>query len=262
MAASLRRSIWITCASFLVGQLVTVAAIAVGYEIPWSRVAWFVFCTPLLHLLMALGLNAVADLFVLAENHLALDRVNVANILSLSRISSAPTLLLLVTLAREYKLLVIVVVLAVLVFLTDLLDGQVSRRTGQVTEIGRYLDSTSDYVLIGILVCAMLYYQLLATWVFVLIIVRLGIQAVGQAVLFFVRRKKLVFSTSFLGKASVFALMTLLAASLLRIIPGFPDWAETGYRVLTYLVSAVVGVSLVEKVVIIVKSIRSPESEF
>ena len=51
--------------------------------------------------------------------------------------------------------------------------------------------------------------------------------------------------------------MVLLAASLLQLIPDFPQWAATAYAVLEYVVAAILIVSLAEKIVMAIRDLRS-----
>ena len=242
------RSIWITSAALFAVQVVVFAGIVFGYGIERHVAIWYLIALPLIHALMGGVLAPLHKLFVLTENGKALSRVNIPNLLSMIRISSGPTILWLVLLADTYPVAPVLVPLAALVFLTDLLDGQISRRTHQITKIGRFLDSSSDYIVLFIVAVALCSYDLISDWFFAIVMARFGLQLVGQAVLFVAQRMKIQFRTSFLGKASVFAVMTLFALSLLSLVQGMPPWYATVRNVGEYITAAIVVVSLGEKV--------------
>lgn len=242
------QSIWITSVALFGVQVAVFAGIVVGYRIDGTIAIWYLIALPLIHALMGGVLASLHRLFVITETGEMLSRVNIANLLSMIRISSGPTILWLVLLADRYPVAPVLVPLAALVFLTDLLDGQISRRTHQITRIGRFLDSSSDYIVLFIVAVALCSYDLISSWFFVIVLLRFGLQLVGQAILFVAQRMKIHFRTSFLGKASVFAVMTLFALSLLSLVQGLPAWYATVQKVGEYITGAIAVVSLGEKV--------------
>lgn len=241
------RSIWITSGLLFAAQVTIAAGIVAIYSMPGRVAPWYLIALPLIHLLMGGVLAALSDLFVKVDTGELLSRVNFANLLSLIRVSSAPTILWLVLVARSTPVAPVLVPLAALVFLTDLLDGQISRRTHQITKIGRFLDSSSDYIVLFVVSVALVSYDLISLWLFFVLMLRFGLQIVGQVVLFVAQRMRIQFRTSFLGKASVFAVMTLFALSLLALVEGIPGWFATVQRVAEYVTAAIAVVSLVEK---------------
>ena len=242
------RSIWITSVALFTVQIGVFAGIVVGYGIDGKVAVWYLIALPLIHALMGGVLASLHKLFVLTETGEMLSRVNTPNLLSLIRISSGPTILWLILLADQYPVAPVLVPLAAVVFLTDLLDGQISRRTHQITRIGRFLDSSSDYIVLFIVAVALCSYGLISDWLFAIVMARFGLQIVGQAILFVAQRMKIHFRTSFLGKASVFAVMTLFALSLLTLVQGMPAWYTTVQEVAEYITAAIAVVSLGEKI--------------
>lgn len=241
------RSIWITTVALFAGQVALVVTVVMVFGVDPGRVAWLLVTLPLLHAAMGVVLASLERLWINLHTGEALTRVNFANVLSMIRVSSSPTLLWLVLIADSYPVVLIVVPLTALVFLTDLLDGQISRRTRQTTKIGTYLDSSSDYTVLAIVAIALVSYDLLPMWLFLVVIARFGLQFLGQVALFLMRRRRLEFRTSFLGKMSVFTVMTLFALSLLRLAEGLPVWYETLYVIAEYLTAGVAIISLAEK---------------
>ena len=240
------RSIWLTVVALQCAQAALWGVAVVVFGIDPGSHSWLFVASPVVHAALGCALGALRNLFRLEPARTPLSRVNVANVLSMIRISSAPTLLWLVLLAAAHPVTPLLVPLTAIVFLTDLLDGAISRRTGQITRIGEYLDSTSDYMILGALAIVLVSYRLLPFWVFLVIVARLGLHAIGQLALFAARRGTIEFQSSFLGKASVFAIMTLFAVSLLQLVR-LPGWYSTALSVLQYVVAGIAVLSLVEK---------------
>ncbi len=242
------RSIWITLAALFVGQAVIAAVVLTTYEVTLADAAWYPVVMPAMHVAIGAALVALRQLFRNTDTGRRLTRVNFANVLSIVRLSSAPTVLWLILLARRYPVGPVVVPLTAVVFLTDLLDGQISRRTRQVTEIGQRLDSSSDYTVLVVVSVALAGYDLISMWFFVIVMVRLGFPLVGQAVLLVIQRWKVPFRTSFLGKASIFVIMTVYAVSLVSLIDEIPAWFDAVHAAAEYAAGALALVALAEKV--------------
>lgn len=177
-----------------------------------------------------------------------LTRVNLANILTMIRLTSLPTICFMIVLARDYRMLPILLVFVTLVFLTDLLDGALSRMTHQVTKIGRLMDSFSDYLVLMVISIAFLVYRLIPAWFFVAIFARGFTMIIGMAIL---TRKRgyLKPETSFIGKASVFAIMVLYAYEIFTLVLSRYDWTHRVAEILEYAVGVFVVVSIVDKLV-------------
>jgi len=176
----------------------------------------------------------------------ALSRVNTANIITLFRLSSMPTLLFLVLAAKDYRIRFPLLGLVVLVFATDFADGYISRKAGEVTKVGKMMDSTSDYVLLIVLTIVFYYFSLVPPWFFILVTARLGLQVVFVFILIFIN-KKIEPKTTFMGKAAVASIMVLYAVEVLRLIFGIGRIEMVA--VLEWAAAAIVLVSMVDKVI-------------
>jgi cardiolipin synthase (CMP-forming) len=249
-------SIWKSTLALFLIQTGVVVAVSLGYDIDMRNYAWLLVASPLFHVVIGVTLSALWKLFRKEDGQL-LPRVNLPNFLSMTRLSASPTLLWLVLIAETHPVVPVVAPLTALVFLTDLLDGQISRRTRQVTEIGKYLDSSSDYTLLAVISVAMVSYQIIPLWLFIVVLVRLGLQWLAQAVLFVLRGWTVPFRTSFLGKTSVFTIMVFYAIALLTLLPALPPWYTVMVTVSGYLTATVAGVSLVEKIYIFIVDLKS-----
>jgi cardiolipin synthase (CMP-forming) len=143
--------------------------------------------------------------------------INLANRITLIRVSTLPTLLYLVMAARDFKIRYPLLILVIFIFVTDFLDGYVSRKAKEVTKAGRMMDSASDYCLLIVLTLVFRYYKLIPVWFLVLVMSRLGIQVLLMTVLIVVK-KKIDPKTTFMGKAAVASIMVLYSIELLGLI--------------------------------------------
>jgi phosphatidylglycerophosphate synthase len=140
-----------------------------------------------------------------------------ANRITLMRISTLPTLLCLVIAAKRYTIRYPLLILVVFIFITDFLDGYVSRKANQVTKVGMMMDSASDYSLLIVLSLVFRYYNLIPLWFLVLVLIRLGIQVVFMASLIVIN-KRIEPRTTFLGKAAIASIMVVYSVEVLWLI--------------------------------------------
>ncbi len=190
--------------------------------------------------------------FVIEKTGEKLVRVNVANRITLFRITTLPTLLFLIIAAKAYRIRTPLLVLVVLVFLTDFMDGYISRKAKQVTRVGRMMDSASDYSLLAVLTTVFLYYRLIPLWMFWLVTARLGLQSVLMGILILVKRK-IEPKTTPLGKVAVASIMVLYSVEVLKLI-ALPT-PPIILRIVEYAVGVVLAVSMVDKIKIFAASL-------
>jgi CDP-diacylglycerol--glycerol-3-phosphate 3-phosphatidyltransferase len=93
------------------------------------------------------------------------------NLLSFSRIVAAPILYLLVVSGGRYGFLA-AAVLFVAASITDTLDGEIARRRRLVSPLGIYLDTTSDKILVAVLLIALAVAHVIPGWMAAVIIAR------------------------------------------------------------------------------------------
>jgi CDP-diacylglycerol--glycerol-3-phosphate 3-phosphatidyltransferase len=93
------------------------------------------------------------------------------NLLSFSRIVAAPILYLLVVSGGRYGYLA-AAVLFVAASITDTLDGEIARRRRLVSPLGIYLDTTSDKILVAVLLIALAVAHVIPGWMAAVIIAR------------------------------------------------------------------------------------------
>ncbi len=239
-------SILLTMSALFAVQCVFFAGISVRYGLRLRIGLGFLATSFVYHGILVFLLLRRTSQFQIEPDGVPLKRVNLANILTMIRLSSLPTVCFMIVLQKSHPLLPLLLAFVIVVFLTDLLDGNLSRLTHQVTKIGRVMDSFSDYLVLMVISIAFLAYGLVPAWFFAAIFVRGFTMIIGMAIL---TRKRgyLKPETSFIGKASVFAVMVLYAYTFLRMALATSRWAETVDVVLVDAVGAFVVVSIVDK---------------
>jgi cardiolipin synthase len=108
-------------------------------------------------------------------------RLGPANKLTIARFLLIPPILFL--LARE-QLLAGMVVYAICAF-TDVVDGWLARRRGEITEFGVVMDPLADIFSTAGVFAMLLWLGLLPAWVFVLLMVRYASLFLGAIIMFF-----------------------------------------------------------------------------
>lgn len=141
-------------------------------------------------------------------------RLTLPNTLTLVRLSSIPTLTLLLAVGPRPGTVPILVAVAAGVFLTDLFDGALARRRRQVTTIGGYLDSGSDYLVLLALAVLLAAKGILPSWLALLLCARLVLHALAMGVLVLRHGLEVARPTTW-GKISVAAAMVLITLELL-----------------------------------------------
>lgn len=194
--------------------------------------------------------------FVKVPSGERLEKVNLANAVTLFRLTSMPTVLFLVLAAKDYRIRYPLLGLVVLVFATDFIDGYISRKAGEITKVGKMMDSASDYVLLIVLTIVFYYSSLVPQWFFLIVTARLGLQIILVFALILINRK-IEPRTTFLGKAAVASIMVLYAAEVLAFISGIGRIALV--QALEWATGAIVLVSMVDKVIAFVREL--PKSE-
>lgn len=216
---SLRRSIHGLVLGYCAGQCAVFAAFAIpgGFFAEfWLR---FILTTGLFHLAMHSLLIFFIDDFRLEANGTPLGSVNLANRITIVRMSSLPTLLYLVIAAKTYRIRWPLLVFVVLIFVTDFLDGYISRKSNEVTKMGRMADSASDYCLLIVLGLVFQYYGIIPIWLLALVLSRLGIQMVLMGILIFIK-KKIEPKSTMMGKVAIASIMVVYSLEVLGLLVG------------------------------------------
>lgn len=246
---SLARSILLHGVLSFLAQTVLLAVVALSFGMGWRRLALFLTVSLAYNGLLTAILVLRREDFRVEATGRVLDRVNLPNTLTYVRLSALPSVLFLVIQAQDFPgTLPVILPLISAVFATDFLDGMVARRRGEITFVGRYLDSASDYLTIIAVTIVLFAFGLLPTWFFILVLARLVLFAIGMAVLA-LREGKADPRATFAGKASIFSLMVLYALVVAHLfsVPWIGD--DTVVTVVLYVVAAIVAASMVDKAV-------------
>jgi len=246
---SLTRSIVLHGAFFFIFQGGILAVVTLVYTETVGQLSLFLAVSLLYHAFLTAMLLARRADFRIEATGLPLARVNFANTLTYIRLSSLPTIVFLVIQAPDFPTsLPVILPFICAVFATDFLDGMAARRRGEITFVGRYLDSASDYLTIIAITIVLYCFRTLELWFLILVLVRLVFFAVGMALLA-VREGKPNPLVTFAGKASVFSLLVLYAMEIARLfhVPWIGD--EVVVRIVSYAVAAVVAASMVDKAI-------------
>jgi phosphatidylglycerophosphate synthase len=250
---SLSRSIVLHGAFFFLAQGGVLAVVTLSFAMTWQHLVLFAAISLAYHAFLTVMLQVRRGDFRIESTGQPLTRINLANSLTYIRLSSLPTIVFLVIQAPDYPAsLPVILPIICVVFATDFLDGVTARRRGEITFVGRYLDSASDYLTIIAITIVLYYFRMLALWFFLLVLVRLVFFAAGMAWLA-VREGKANPLVTFAGKASVFALMVLYAMEVARLfgVPWIGD--ERVVRIVSYVVAAIVAASMVDKAIFLVR---------
>jgi cardiolipin synthase len=227
--------------------------VAVLHNIAIQTYAVYILFNILYQGLLILCSLIVGKEFRLETTGKTLERINLPLFLSFARICSVPTLVFLFLSIQEINASVVVVPLLGFLFLTDLLDGLLARSLDQTTRIGRILDPAGDYVLILAISWVFLIIGFIPIWLFLLVMVRLVVQAIGTITLYFLRGYSYL-KLSFLGKVSVFTAFAIYGIELLEYL-GVPGLNHPRVIVILEILAAgIIGGSLLEKAISLRKS--------
>ncbi len=194
---------------------------------PWD---WAFFpLTAGYHAILAVALLSVRKRFTHLDGT-PLTRVGLPNLLTLFRLTSLPIIALIFLLARTQPSLSLPLVIFVsLAFFTDLLDGFLARSLKMGTQLGKILDSSTDYTILFSLTVVLGVAEVLPVYLLIAIMVRLLFQMSAVLWIQLAFNKQFV-ETTWLGKASLFVLMVLFAVEILVFLrlPGWEGhWAIT-----------------------------------
>lgn len=220
----------------------------------------FLIHITLWHALLLLFLVLHKSEFVNSDNGVVLEKVNLANIITLCRISSVPLIAFLLKQHHIRSILIILSIALALIFLTDLFDGFIARKFNQETGIGKMLDSMSDYSLLGLV--SIVYFQLglLPHWFFYLILGRLMFQTGGMA-FFMLLKFPMEIKSTYGGKITIAATMSFYAIKLLQFFIPISNILKNIFIIAEYCCGFIIFVFSFEKIYIFYKHYKKYESQ-
>ena len=247
-------SIWKTAGLYSAGESLVFFIFTLVYSFSPLFFCLFLGVQAAFHLIMVWYLLSHRDFFFMVETKKKLDRVNTANKITLFRITMTPVLLFLILGSVQYRVLPVLLPLLILTFLSDLADGHISRINHERTFMGQILDSSGDYLLVGLIAIFYRVLKLLPGWLFLLILVRLIFNPLCMMILFWVH-KKWEPHTTIGGKITIASMMGLFIPELLRLVfPGITLLCSY----IEIFVAVILGLSLVDKGVYFVKKLAGP----
>jgi cardiolipin synthase len=204
------RSIWTAALGYFAAAFVA----AVVMSLVWDRdLAYHFFSGTALWMGIAFTMVTLFVSLLRDENGYRLSSLNVPILLTLLRVSLIPGICLFL-LERHFMMALVTYVLA---GLSDVLDGWLARRWGQITRLGTIMDPMVDVIFNLAMLSGLTAAELLPRWVFWVGAARYGILLVGGAGLYLFVGPVRIRPTSF-GRAtgvimtSLIALYTLLWA--------------------------------------------------
>ena len=158
--------------------------------------------------------------------------MNLANKFSLTRLLLTPLFVLAVFYYKEDSLLLsnLPLIIFLAAVLTDVLDGFVARRYGQVTAVGKVLDPLADkFLLTAAFITLSLSKSIpvslrIPPWVLIIVISRDIFIVIGAAIIYTLF-KYIEFKPSGLGKATTFLQVATVLSVLLRFEYSYLVWS-------------------------------------
>ena len=223
---------------------------------PWAHLAYYIASGSYATLTTA-ALLRLQDTLRYLPSGAPLRRLNTANLLSLFRLSAIPTILGFLIVAQEVKRIYIILLPYIaVVFLSDFFDGFIARKRKEQSQFGKYLDSSSDYLMLFGFTGSYLYTKAVPSWFALLVLFRLLLQTLW-IIIVYAKWKSLEHKSTFLGKAAVFSIMFVYAFELFELF-SFP-WIgnSTAVTILEWTSGAVVFASIFDKLILM----RRPKME-
>ena len=108
-----------------------------------------------------------------------------------------------------------VLILFILAYISDLLDGFFARKLNQITEIGKIIDPLADKIFVSVLVIILMIKGYIPFWFFIIVLLRDILILLGG--LYISSKQKKVPASNIYGKITVFIIGLTLLLSYLKI---------------------------------------------
>ena len=139
------------------------------------------------------------------------DMWNISNILSLFR----ALLLIPLVFTLCYDLSSLTVLIGIIAFISDFLDGYLARKFNHITEFGKIIDPVADKLLVGGVALVLIIQGKLAVWIGIAILLRDILILSGG--LYARKKLKFVIPSNYTGKITVDIIGILLLGTILNI---------------------------------------------
>ncbi|MEO0091784.1 MAG: CDP-alcohol phosphatidyltransferase family protein [candidate division WOR-3 bacterium] len=145
-----------------------------------------------------------------SENRIEFGKVlTLPNFLSLSRLFLLPLILFFLATKKE----IVGLILMLISWLTDALDGYIARQTNQVTNLGKILDHLVDKIWVGVILVTLVIVKDLPVWVAGVVIIRDLLIVIGASLI--IQKKNQIFSSNVMGKITGFFFAVLMVSYIL-----------------------------------------------
>lgn len=138
------------------------------------------------------------------------------NLISLFRLLLLIPFIFLFDLMRvdnEYRYYILVVI--IIAFLSDLLDGYIARKTNQISELGKIIDPLADKVLVAFIVFSLFMMDMIPSYYFWIVIFRDIFIFTGGLIV--KKRVGKILPSNRLGKMTVFSIGVFIIITLLQL---------------------------------------------
>lgn len=144
-------------------------------------------------------------------------KMTVANSITIGRILLVPIFLVVLLTEMDNKEFIAFAVFLI-ASVTDAVDGYMARKYNQITDLGKFLDPLADKLLVAGALLALVYLDVVATWVAAIIILR---EIFITAFRFYFLVKDSSFSASWMAKKKT--MTQVIAIGILILYPKLPD---------------------------------------
>lgn len=210
-------SIILTLCLLFAIQVVIVLIVSTWYNIDFHIWDWYMPITIMLHITASTLLCLLTKAFRTIPQGEKLTRVNFINTISLFRISSTPTLVLFIITPHANQISIITIIWTAVIFLSDFFDGKLARQLKKMTQIGQYIDSWSDYLILIVISVLLYNHAFIPVWFFISAVMRIVVPIFGVLILYIINCNT-YYHTSWFARASIFAIMTVFGFSLTRTL--------------------------------------------
>jgi cardiolipin synthase len=135
-----------------------------------------------------------------------------SNMLSIARMIIAPWMFMLISSGDQKEM---VYGIALLAYISDLLDGYLARVRNEVTEWGKVLDPLADKIFIAAVCLGMIWSDQLSIWYIAIVLGRDLL--IIMAGLFFANKSDFVLPSTYVGKATVLTIGLVLVCAFAGI---------------------------------------------
>jgi len=254
----MEKSVFRTVLCYSVLQLLFISMFGPAQSVSAGSIALYGAASVLLHVLLFFFLMHFKNDFFNQSTGQPLTRINMANRITLLRISSLPTIAFLLRHKDLGEIRFILPILLLLVFLTDSFDGQIARRRRQITKMGSMLDSISDYSLLFVISVVYFRNEILPYWFFILIFFRLFLQAAGMLI-FILLKKPIEIKSTWGGKITIATTMALYVVELVKLF--LPQEFDPIFKIIEYVSGAIILIFCFEKASIFLNQGKSVKKD-